>query len=92
MTTFKTASFKGFAEKHRLKTSLSELNLPDVEEVNSILDIMVKNGKSEVEICVWFQTASSWLRGEKPIKYLEYADGDYLVYAAQQYVAPVMHG
>ena len=68
------------------------MNLPKTDEVYAVIKLMEGYSKSEAEICVWFQVANSWLGSEKPIKYLEYSEGDYLVYAAQQYVLPVMHG
>ena len=92
MKQFKTVSIYEFAEKHNLKTKLSDLGLPDKGEIGEVISLMKSCNKSEAEICVWFQTTNSWLGGEKPIKYIEYADGDYLVYVAEQYVLPVMHG
>lgn len=92
MKQFKTISIYEFAEKHNLKTKLSDLGLPDKGEIGEVISLMKSYNKSEAEICVWFQTTNSWLGGEKPIKYIEYTGGDYLVYVAEQYVLPVMHG
>lgn len=91
-TKLKTVSIYEFAEKHNLKTRLSDLGLPDEYEINEAINLMKSHNKSEIEICVWFQTPNSWLGSEKPIKYVEYAEGDYLVYVAKQFVLPVMHG
>ena len=91
-TKLKTVSIYEFAEKHNLKTRLSDLGLPDEYEINEAIGLMKSHNKSEAEICVWFQTTNSWLGGEKPINYIAYAEGDYLVYVAEQYVLPVMHG
>ena len=89
---FKTVNIYEFTEKHNLKTKLSDLGLPDEHEINEVISLMKSYNKSEAEICVWFQTTNSWLGGEKPINYIEYAEGDYLVYVAEQYVLPTMHG
>lgn len=92
MKPFKTVSIYEFAEKHNLKTKLSDLGLPDEYEINEVISLMKSYNKSEAEICVWFQTTNSWLGGEKPINYVKYAEGDYLVYVAEQYVLPIIHG
>ncbi len=92
MKQFKTVSIYKFAEKHNLKTKFSDLGLPDEYEINEVISLMKSYNKSEAEICVWFQTVNSWLGGEKPINYVKYAEGDYLVYIAEQYVLPIMHG
>lgn len=92
MKPFKSVSIYKFAEKHNLKTKLSDLGLPDKDEINEVISLMKSYNESEAEICVWFQTTNSWLGGEKPIKYIEYDEGDYLVYAAKQHVLPIMHG
>lgn len=92
MKQFKTISIYEFAEKHNLKTKLSDLGLPDKGEIGEVISLMKSYNKSEAEICVWFQTTNSWLGGEKPINYIKYTEGNYLVYAAKQYVLPVMHG
>ena len=92
MKQFKTVSIYKFAEKHNLKTKLSDLGLPDEYEINEVISLMKSYNKSEAEICVWFQTVNSWLGGEKPINYVKYAEGDYLVYVAEQYVLPIIHG
>ena len=92
MKQFKTVSIYEFAEKHNLKTKLSDLGLPDEYEINEVIILMKSYNKSEAEICVWFQTVNSWLGGEKPINYVKYTEGDYLVYVAKQYVLPIMHG
>lgn len=92
MKQFKTVSIYEFAEKHNLKTKLSDLGLPDEYEINEVIILMKSYNKSEAEICVWFQTVNSWLGGEKPINYVKYTEGDYLVYVAKQYVLPIMYG
>ena len=92
MKPFKTVSIYEFAEKHNLKTKLSDLGLPDEYEISEAISLMKSYNKSEAEICVWFQTVNGWLDGEKPINYVKYAEGDYLVYAAKQHVLPIMHG
>lgn len=91
-TKLKTISTYEFAEKHNLKTKLSDLGLPDEDEINEVISLMKSYNKSEAEICVWFQTTNSWLGCEKPINYIKHAEGDYLVYAAKQHVLPIMHG
>lgn len=92
MTKLKTVNIYEFAEKHNLKTKLSDFDLTDEGKINEVISLMKSYNKSEAEICVWFQTTNSWLGGEKPIKYIEYGEGDYLVYAAKQHVLPIMHG
>lgn len=92
MKQFKTVNIYEFAEKYNLKIKLSDLGLPDEYGINEVISLMKSYNKSEAEICVWFQATNSWLGGEKPIKYIEYTEGDYLVYAAKQYVLPIMHG
>lgn len=91
-TKLKTISIYEFAEKHNLKTKLSDLGLPDEDEISEVISLMKSYNKSEAEICVWFQTTNSWLGCEKPINYIKCAEGDYLVYAAKQHVLPIMHG
>lgn len=91
-TKLKTVSIYEFAEKHNLKTRLSDLGLPDEYEINEVINLMKSYNKSEAEVCVWFQSTNSWLGCEKPIEYIKYAEGAYSVYAAKQYVLPIMHG
>lgn len=91
-TKLKTISIYELAKMRNLKTKLSELQLPETKEIDEVINLMKSYNKSEAEICVWFQSTNSWLGCEKPIDYIKYAEGDYLVYVAEKYVLPIMHG